>query len=157
MHNGNPAKMPAKKPTKKQIGLQVILSIILVWMLVSFITYAWKLVADEDREELWLQAELNRGQYGACVHDYNMYRGEGKTAGKEFDKFQEFSDFYEFYILSVEYQGAGKSGKNPAYEEKTQECMEKMTQICEDTPYPDLVPHYEYLIQLLENVDTIKE
>lgn len=157
MNNGKTTKMPAKKPTQKQIGLQVILSILLVWMLVSDITYVWEFTADEHREELWLQAKLNQGRYGECVSDYNMYRSEGYTAGKEFDKFQEFSDFYEFYILSVEYQGAGKSGKNPAYEEKMRECMAKMTQICEDTSYPDLVPHYEYLIQLLENADTIKE
>lgn len=147
-------KNPAKKPPTKKIRLQIIFSVILVWQLVSIISYTWKLVAEENRDELGLQADLNRGQYAACAHFYDMYRSQGKTTGKEFDKFQEFSDFYDLYILCVEYQGARE---NLTYEENMRECMDEMNRIREDTPYPDLIPHYEYLIQLLENMEAIKE
>lgn len=147
-------KNSAKKPAKKKIWLQIFFSIILIWLLVSMILYTWKMVGEDDREELGLQADLNRGQYAACAHFYDMYRSQGKTTGKEFDKFQEFSDFYDLYILYVEYQGARE---NLTYEESMRECMEEMNRIREDTPYPDLIPHYEYLIQLLENMEAIKE
>ena len=147
-------KNPAKKPTKKKIWLQIIFSVVLIWLLVSMISYIWKEVGEDDREDLWLQADLNRGEYAACAHFYNMYRSQGKAAGQEFDKFQEFSDFYDLYILYVEYQGARE---NLTYEENMRECMEEMERIRENTPYPDLIPHYEYLTQLLENMETIKE
>lgn len=146
-----------KKPTKKKILWQSILSIILISWLFSMIESTWEMIAEEDRGDLRLQSKINDGEYASCVDWFDLYYGLGETSGKEYDKFQEFFDFYEFYILGVEYQGAGGSVRTPAYEAELRECLTEMRRICEDTQYPEMVPHYEYLISALEEPEAGSE
>ena len=135
-----------KKPTLGKIILQcaiTIVSILCIWGLAS---YTIEVVTEENSTEefKWLLGDLNDGDYAECVEFYSMKKYLGTATDEKYEQFEEFKQFYMQYILCVEYE---KAEHPEQYRDQLQESLDRMQQICQDSSYPQNIPHYEYLIE----------
>ena len=135
-----------KKPTLGKIILQcaiTIVSILCIWGLAS---YTIDVVAEQNSTEefKWRLGDLNDGDYAECVEYYSIQKYLGTASDEKYEQFEEFKQFYMQYILCLEYR---KAEQPEQYQDRLQESLDKMWQICQNSSYPQNEPHYEYLIE----------
>ena len=128
-----------------------IFSAFLVVLICEMIFYSVGLIIESTGtdESSWLLKNLNRGDYADCVESYSNSLYLGKADGEEFATFAEFEEFYSNYILCVEYAGAKEPDK---YQKQIVGSIAKMEQIYENTVYEENIPHYEYLLEDIQEM-----
>lgn len=128
-----------------------IFSAFLVVLICEMIFYSVGLIIESTGtdEASWLLKNLNRGDYADCVESYSNSLHLGKADGEEFATFAEFEEFYSNYILCVEYAGAKEPDK---YQKQIVGSIAKMEQIYENTVYEENIPHYEYLLEDIQEM-----
>jgi len=128
-----------------------IFSVFLVVVICEMIFYSVGLIIESTGadEASWLLKDLNRGDYADCAEYYTTLLHLGKADGEEFAPYAEFEEFYGEYVLCVEYAGAKEPDK---YQESMDESIANMNRIYENTMYNDNIPHYEYLLEHIQEI-----
>jgi len=138
-----------KKPTAGKVILQWVITAVLVLFIGSMVSYSIGLIAGSisDDEYRWMLGDMNDGDYARCVESYIVSEHLGQIKDEKFEQFDEFELFYREYILCLEYQAA----KEPeAYQDRLNQSIARMEEICENTTYEYNVPHYEALIERIQ-------
>lgn len=144
----NKAKNQKKRnePRLVQKVLQTILTIFLLILILEMTGYCFSLTKEDEGDDLWLQREIESGEYADCVDTYHLYYDMYRTEGEEFERFAEFSDFYENYMLCSEYREAAEYLENSSYREQAEKYYAQMQKISADSSFAANRPHYEYLL-----------
>lgn len=135
-----------KKLSLGKVIAQWFITAILVLFIESMVVYSIGLIAEalSDDEYKWLLDDLNDGDYANCVEFYIMSEHLGQIKDEKFEQFDEFELFYREYILCLEYQAAVEPEK---YQDRLNESLARMEEICENSAYEFNVPHYEAMIE----------
>lgn len=147
-----------KNNTKKEIPLwKKILQWIFTILMVSLLWDFWGGIFDEVsgkvREDENLAFYINEGQYGQCVDYFYILKSlnEENMDDEMYAPYKEFVDFYENYMFYVEYTAYNEAKGTGKYADEADLCVERMKEINEATTFFDNRPHYEYLLESIEN------
>lgn len=121
--------------------LRCAVTVLLVFFIWGMVRYTLELLQEQDRPELSLEADLNRGDYSGCSSYLHTLQSLGEAEGEAFDRFVEFDRFYENYILYIEYRDA----PNPEERQLAEQYRQNMKEIMEQSSYTKNTDHYAYL------------
>lgn len=126
--------------------------ITLFWgsILYASVMVAFEEAADDYRGDHSLAADLNSGRYGECMDYYYVLKYEDGVEEESYEPYEEFVKFYENYMMYVQYREYDKIHETQEYVKEAEESMTVMQNIAANSTYFENEPHYEYLLETLQ-------
>lgn len=137
------------KPSIWKYLVQCLFIVLFGYMFIIMVALVFDEVTDDYRSDKSLQSQINRGDYADFWDYYYVLRYVEDLDGNVFDKYKEFANFYKSYNSYTQYTISYNNLGEKNYKNKASEYLEVMEHILENSEYYDNIPHYEYLLDTL--------